>query len=83
MKKLIELNRNNILTGIADYHRYTDVTDILDDVSDAFVDRLARDNAFAKRDLRELLLSSTAQKLTIPTSSLFKSLPRQFLRLPT
>ena len=60
MKKLIDLNRNNIWTGIADYRRHTDATEVLDDVSDAFVDRLARDNAFAKKDLRDLFSRSDA-----------------------
>ena len=60
MKKLIDLNRNNIWNGIADYRRHTRETAVLDDVSDAFVDRLARDNAFAKKDLRDLFSRSDA-----------------------
>ena len=60
MKKLIDLNRNNIRIALADYRRYTDATDVLDDVSDAFVERLAGDNALAKRDLRQLFCRSEA-----------------------
>ena len=58
MKHLIDLNRKNIWTGIEDYRRHTSALEVLDDVSDAFVDRLARDNAYAKRDLRNLFSRS-------------------------
>ena len=60
MKNLIDLNRNNIRTALADYRRYTDATDVLDDVSDAFVERLARDNALAKHEQWQFFCRSEA-----------------------
>ena len=60
MNKIIDLNRQNIQTAISDYRRHTRMTAVLDDVSDAFVDRLAEDSAYAKRDLRDIFSHSNA-----------------------
>lgn len=60
MKKLINLNHNNIWTAVEDYRRYTYATNVLDDITDAFVDRLAEDSAYAKKDLRDLFSRSNA-----------------------
>ena len=48
----IALNEQNIRAALEDYRRYTYSTDVLDDVSDAFIRRLARDNYDAKAELR-------------------------------
>jgi len=54
----IEMNRKNIWQAIDDYRAHTYQTYVLDDVSDKFVDRLARDNAYSKRELRNLFRKS-------------------------
>lgn len=60
MKKLVKLAINNLWNGIADYRRYARETAVLDDVSDAFVERLAEDSVNAKADLRDLFSRSDA-----------------------
>ena len=60
MKKLVKLAVNNLRNGIADYRRHTRETAVLDDISDAFVDRLAEDSVRAKADLRDLFSRSDA-----------------------
>ena len=57
-KEKIELAEENIRQALADYRRHTTQTDVLDDVSDAFIMRLARDNYYAKKELRELFRKS-------------------------
>lgn len=54
----IEKNKQNIWKAIEDYRAQTYQTYVLDDVSERFVDRLARDNAYAKRELRNLFRKS-------------------------
>ena len=95
MKKLIDLNRKNIWTGIADYRRHANDVAVLDDVSDDFVDRLAHDSAFAKRDLRNLFVKSDGwnhelQAIVIngtkthdPSYSLIRSLAEKILNPAT
>lgn len=58
MDKLKELTRGNIWTGIEDYFRHTDSSEVYDDISDAFVDRLAEDSIKSKQGLRELFRKS-------------------------
>ena len=70
MKKLVKLAINNLWNGIADYRRYARETAVLDDVSNAFVERLAEDSVNAKANLRDLFSRSDAWKL-IP--SFFKA----------
>ena len=57
---LTMLLRNNIKQAIRDYREHTDKVDILNDVSDNFIHRLAEDAAASKRDLRELFRKSPA-----------------------
>ena len=57
---LTMLLRNNIKQAIRDYREHTDRVDILNDVSDNFIHRLAEDAAASKRDLRELFRKSPA-----------------------
>lgn len=54
----IEQVKQNIWTAIKDYGRHTDMTSVLDDVSDSFVDQLARDSIEAKSELRALFSQS-------------------------
>lgn len=58
IEKVIAQSEENIWQAIRDYAAHTDQTDVMDDVSDGFVRRLAKDNAYAKRELRELFSQS-------------------------
>lgn len=58
--KLVEQTEESIRTGLRDYFAHTTQTAIYADVSDEFIERLARDAVKAKRNLRELLRRSTA-----------------------
>lgn len=58
IEKVIAQSEENIRQALQDYAAHTSQTDVLDDVSDAFVHRLANDNAYAKRELRELFSQS-------------------------
>ena len=58
MDKLKNLMCNNIWTALGDYFRHADSDDIFNDISDAFVDRLADDAIKSKHDLRELFSKS-------------------------
>ncbi len=60
MKKMVKLAISNLWKGINDYRRHTHETSVIDDVSDAFVDRLAEDSIYAKKGLRELFCRSDA-----------------------
>ena len=52
------MNERNIRQALADYRRYTYQTEEIDNVSDAFIERLAADNYEAKSELRELFSKS-------------------------
>ena len=54
----IEMNMSNIRQALADYRRYTYQTEEIDNVSDAFIERLAADNYEAKSELRALFSKS-------------------------
>lgn len=56
MKKIVNQNRVAIEKALRDYIAHTNTTGGMFDggVDDVFVDRLARDSAWAKKDLREL-----------------------------
>lgn len=58
IEKVIAQSEENIRQAIRDYAAHTSQTDVLDDVSDKFIHRLAKDNAYAKRELRELFSQS-------------------------
>ena len=58
MDNLQTLTRNNIWSALDDYFRHCYATQILDDISDAFVERLADDAIKSKRDLRDLFRKS-------------------------
>ena len=57
-KEIVGLLRQNIWQAIEDYGKHTTATAVLDDVSDAFVNRLAIDTAESKHELRELFRKS-------------------------
>lgn len=58
MDKIVERAKRNIWQAIEDYKRHTNRTEMLDDITDAFVDRLALDSTYAKQNLRELFSKS-------------------------
>ena len=58
MDTLKNLLQNNILTAVDDYFRHTYSSEVRDDISDSFVNRLADDAANSKRELRELFRQS-------------------------
>ena len=57
-KEIVGLLRKNIWQAIKDYGIYTSQTEVLEDVSDDFVNRLAKDAVEAKQDLRTLFRKS-------------------------
>lgn len=60
MSDIISINENNIRTAIADYRRHTSKVNVLDDISEDFIHRLASDSFHAKSDLRNLFSTSPA-----------------------
>lgn len=58
MQEIIEQAEQNIRTALEDYGRHTRQRDVLDDVSEKFIKRLAKDSSIAKQDLRELFSKS-------------------------
>ena len=58
MDKIVERAKRNIWQAIVDYKRHTNQAEMLDDITDAFVDRLALDSTYAKQNLRELFSKS-------------------------
>lgn len=58
IEKVIAQSEENIRQAIRDYAAHTSQTGVLDDVSDKFIHRLAEDNAYAKKELRELFSQS-------------------------
>lgn len=58
IEKIVEKNKHNIWKAIDNYRAHTSETSVLDDITDKFVDRLARDNAYAKMELRQLFRTS-------------------------
>ena len=58
IEKVIKQSEENIRQALADYQKHTDRIKVLEDVSDAFVVQLAKDNAYAKQELRELFSRS-------------------------
>ena len=59
-EELILLTEQNIRQAIEDYSRHTYSTEVLDDVSDDFISKLAEDSVVAKSDLRTLFQKSPA-----------------------
>ncbi len=58
MQQIIEQAERNIRQALEDYGAHTRQTDVLDDVSETFIRRLARDSSYAKQELRELFSKS-------------------------
>lgn len=58
MQQIIEQAEQNIRQALEDYGKYTDQKTVLKDVSDRFVERLARDSSIAKNDIRNLFSKS-------------------------
>lgn len=58
MNEIIKQARQNIRDAIMDYRRHTTQTEVLDNISTMFIDRLAEDSSYAKQDLRRLFSQS-------------------------
>ncbi len=58
MQEIIEQAEQNIRQALRDYGAHTSMTDVLDDVSNNFIHRLAVDSSYAKQGLRELFSKS-------------------------
>ena len=54
MEDKIKMAEKNIWQALDDYRAHTYSTAVLDDVSEVFVHKLARDNTYFKRELRDL-----------------------------
>lgn len=58
MQEVISRAERNIRQALRDYGAHTSQTDVLDDVTDEFIYRLAADSSYAKQGLRELFSKS-------------------------
>jgi len=58
MQKIIDRAEGNIRQALKDYAAHTMQMDVLQDISDPFITRLARDSSYAKQELRELFSKS-------------------------
>ncbi len=58
MHQIIEQAERNIRQALADYGKHTNRTEVLDNVTNAFIKGLAQDSSYAKRNLRELFSKS-------------------------
>jgi len=58
MQKIIDNAENNIRQALKDYGAHTRKHEVLEDISDSFITRLARDSSHAKQELRELFSKS-------------------------
>lgn len=60
MSEIINRAEKNIRQALSDYFKYTHSDAVYDDVSDAFIERLANDSSYAKQGLRDLFSRSPA-----------------------
>lgn len=58
MKQIIDRAKQNIQKALEDYARHTERTDIMEDCTKEFIERLAHDSSHAKQDLRNLFSKS-------------------------
>ena len=58
LNEIIELNKKNISKALDDYGMHTDATEVLDDISEDFINIVAEKSAKAKSALRELFRKS-------------------------
>lgn len=58
MNEIIAQAEKNIRQAIEDYARHTNQTEVIEDISNAFIKRLAEDSSYAKQDLRKLFSKS-------------------------
>lgn len=57
-EKIIEQAKQNIHQAVSDYWAHVSDTNVLDGISDEFVEKLAEDSTYAKMELRELFSQS-------------------------
>lgn len=58
MQEIIEQAEQNIRQALQDYGAHTGMKEVLYDVTDNFITRLAEDSSYAKQGLRELFSKS-------------------------
>ena len=58
MQDIIQQAEANIRQAVRDYGAHTRQHDVLEDISEAFIERLAEDSSYAKQELRELFSKS-------------------------
>lgn len=58
MQEIIKQAEQNIKQALKDYGAHTNMTEVLNDVSDTFIRQLAKDSSYAKRGLRGLFSKS-------------------------
>lgn len=58
MQDIIRQAEENIRQAVRDYGAHTRQTDVLEDISETFIETLARDSSYAKQGLRELFSKS-------------------------
>ena len=58
MQEIIEQAEQNIRQALQDYGAHTGMKEVLYDVTDSFITRLAKDSSYAKQGLRELFSKS-------------------------
>lgn len=58
MQEVISRAERNIRQALRDYGAHTSKTDVLEDVTDEFIYRLAADSSYAKQGLRKLFSKS-------------------------
>lgn len=94
MEEIIKNAENNIRQAVIDYGKHTRKMDVLNDFSDAFITRLARDSSYAKQGLRNLFSKSpvwhpeldaiiiNGTRTHDPDRQRIRDLARQILREP-
>ena len=67
MQEIIRQAESNIRQAVEDYGAHTYQMDVLEDISDEFIERLARDSSYAKQGLRELFSNGGHRSLLCGT----------------
>ncbi len=94
MQEIIRQAEANIRQAVRDYGEHTYQKTVLEDISDAFIERLAEDSSYAKQGLRELFSKSPVWDANLdaliingtrthdPDHQRIRDLARRILRVP-
>jgi len=94
MHEIIKQAEENIRQAVRDYGRHTYQMTVIEDISDGFIERLAKDSSYAKQGLRELFSKSPVWDAKLdalvingtrthdPDYQLIRDLARQILWAP-